>query len=56
MMFIETKAKEAREDAVDLLEEARELALSRTAIYKQTLRLIIAKKSVLEYSMKGILS
>ena len=32
-MLTETEVKEAREDAVDLLEEARELALSRTAIY-----------------------
>ena len=32
-MFTETEAKEAREDVVDLLKEARELALSRTAIY-----------------------
>ena len=33
-MFTETEAKEAREDVVDLLEEARELALSQTAIYQ----------------------
>ena len=43
-MFTETEAKEAREDAVDLLEEARELALSRTAIYQQTLRCYHSKK------------
>ena len=43
-MFTETEAKEAREDAVDLLEEARELALSRTAIYQQTLRRYHSKK------------
>ena len=54
-MFTKTEAKEAREDAVDLLEEARELALSRTTIYQQTLRRYHSKKkSVLEYSMKGI--
>ena len=43
-MFTETEAKEAQEDAVDLLEEARELALSRTAIYQQTLRRYHSKK------------
>ena len=44
-MFTKTEAKEAREDAVDLLEEARELALSRRAIYQQTLRRYHSKKS-----------
>ena len=43
-MFTETEAKEAREDAVDLLEEARELALSRTAVYQKLLDAIIARK------------
>ena len=33
MMYTEAKAREAREDGVDLLEEARLLALSRSAIY-----------------------
>jgi hypothetical protein len=37
-LYTEQKAKEAREDSVDLLEEARELALSRSAIYHQDLR------------------
>ena len=37
-LYTETEAKEAREDDVDLLEEARELALSRSAIYQQDLR------------------
>jgi hypothetical protein len=37
-MYTEAEAKEAREDAVDLLEEERELALSRSAIYQQSLR------------------
>jgi len=37
-LYTEKDAKEAREDGVDLLEEARELALSRTAIYQQKLR------------------
>jgi hypothetical protein len=31
------QAKEAREDSIDLLQEARELALSRTALYQQQL-------------------
>ena len=43
-MFTETEAKEAREDAVDLLEEARELAVSQTSIYQQTLRRYHSKK------------
>ena len=43
-MFTETKAKEAQEDAVDLLEEARELALSRTTIYQQTLQRYHSRK------------
>ena len=43
-MFTKAEAKEAREDAVDLLEEARELALSRTAVYQQTLRRYHSKK------------
>ena len=38
MMYTEAEAKEAREDGVDLLEEARLLALSRSAIYQQGLR------------------
>ena len=32
-LYTEADAKEAREDSVDLLEEARELALSRSAVY-----------------------
>ena len=37
-MYTEAEAKEAREDDVDLLEESRLLALSRSAIYQQGLR------------------
>jgi hypothetical protein len=37
-MYTEAKAKEAREDGIDLLEEGRLLALSRSAIYQQSLR------------------
>jgi hypothetical protein len=37
-MYTEAQAEEAREDGVDLLEEARLLALSRSAIYQQGLR------------------
>ena len=37
-MYTEAEAKEAREDSVDLLEEGRLLALSRSAIYQQGLR------------------
>jgi hypothetical protein len=35
VQYIETQAKEAREDGVDLLEEAREQALARSALYQQ---------------------
>ncbi|KAK1679374.1 hypothetical protein QYE76_040222 [Lolium multiflorum] len=37
-LYTEQEVKEARENDVDLLEEARELALARTAIYQQNLR------------------
>ena len=37
-MYTEAEAKEAQEDVVDLLEEGRLLALSRSAIYQQGLR------------------
>ena len=43
-MYTEAEAKEAREDGVDLLEEARLLALSRSAIYQQGLRHYHSKK------------
>ncbi|XP_073367810.1 uncharacterized protein [Aegilops tauschii subsp. strangulata] len=36
-LYTEAEAKEAREDVVDLLEEARLLELSRSAIYHQNL-------------------
>ncbi|KAM3372219.1 hypothetical protein ACQJBY_019219 [Aegilops geniculata] len=43
-MYTEPEAKEAREDGVDLLEEACLLALSRSAIYQQCLRHYHSKK------------
>ena len=43
-MYTEAEAREAREDDVDLLEEARLLALSRSAIYQQGLRHYHSKK------------
>ena len=36
-MYTEADAKEAREDSVDLLEEGRRLALSRSASHQQSL-------------------
>ena len=42
--YTETDAKEARENDVDLLEEAREMALSRSAIYQQDLRRYHSRK------------
>jgi hypothetical protein len=44
MIYTEEEAKEAREDDVDLLEEAREITLSRTAVYQQNLRRYHAQK------------
>ena len=43
-MYTEAEAKEAREDGVDLLEESRLLALSRSAIYQQGLRRYHSRK------------
>ena len=37
-MYTEEEAEEARQDNVDLLEEGRLLALSRSGIYQQSLR------------------
>ncbi|XP_073360482.1 uncharacterized protein [Aegilops tauschii subsp. strangulata] len=37
-LFLETEAEQAREDAVDLLEEECEMALVRSTIYQQDLR------------------
>ena len=36
--YVETENELAREDSLDALEEARELALTRSAIYQQDLR------------------
>jgi hypothetical protein len=38
VLYTKEEAKEDREDDVDLLEEAREITLSRTAVYQQNLR------------------
>src|SRR3954471_10379494 len=37
-LFSEDEAEQARQDAVDLLEEEREMALNRSTIYQQDLR------------------
>jgi hypothetical protein len=44
VLYTEEEAKEARENDVDLLEEAREITLSRTAVYEQNLRRYHAQK------------
>jgi hypothetical protein len=44
VLYTEEEPKEAREDDVDLLEEAREITLSRTAVYQQNLRHYHAQK------------
>ncbi|SPT20119.1 unnamed protein product [Triticum aestivum] len=43
-MYTEEEAEEARQDSVDLLEEGRLLALSRSSIYQQSLRRYYKKK------------
>ena len=43
-MYTEAEAREAREDGVDLLEEARLLTLSHSAIYQQGMRHYHSKK------------
>ncbi|KAE8790704.1 hypothetical protein D1007_34909 [Hordeum vulgare] len=43
-LYTEIEAKEAREDGVDILDEARDLALSRTTIYQQKMRHYHSKK------------
>jgi hypothetical protein len=44
IQYTEKQAKEAREDGVDLLEEAREQALARSALYQQQLRIYHSRK------------
>jgi hypothetical protein len=44
VQYTEEEAKEARENDVDLLEEAREITLSRIAVYQQNLRRYHAQK------------
>ena len=43
-MYSEAEVKESQENDVDLLEEARELALSRSAIYQQNLHRYHSRK------------
>ena len=43
-LYTEAEVKEARENDVDLLEEAKELAASRSAIYQQNLRRYHSRK------------
>ena len=43
-MYTEADAKEAQEDGVDLLEEGRLLALSRSSIYQQSLHRYYTRK------------
>jgi hypothetical protein len=44
VQYTEKQAKETREDGVDLLEEAREQALARSALYQQQLRRYHSRK------------
>ena len=54
-MYTEAEAKEAREDGVDLLEEGRLLALSRSAIYQQACAATTAGRSSQDPSKRAIL-
>ena len=42
-LYSEDEAEQARQDAVDLLEEEREMALIRSTIYQQYLRQFLAR-------------
>jgi hypothetical protein len=44
VLYTQERAKEAREDSVDLLEEAREQTLARTSLYQQQLRCYDSRK------------
>jgi hypothetical protein len=44
VQYTEEQAKEAHEDSVDLLKEAREQALARSALYQQQLRRYHSRK------------
>jgi hypothetical protein len=44
VLYTEEEGKEARENDIDLLEEAREITLSRTTVYQQNLRRYHAQK------------
>jgi hypothetical protein len=44
VQYTQEQAKEAREDGVELLEEAREQALARSALYQQLLRCYHSRK------------
>ena len=55
MMYAEAEAREAREDGIDMLEEAHLLALSRSAIYQQGLRHYHNKKIKPLAFRKGVL-
>jgi hypothetical protein len=48
-LYTEQEVKEARENDVDLLEEARELALARAAIYQQNHAREHIKQSVIQF-------
>ena len=51
--FTESDAKEAREDAVDLLEEARDMALTRSTVYQQSLHRYHTRKMKPRVFRKG---
>ena len=52
-LYTEAEVKEARENDVDLLEEARDLAASRSAIYQQNLRRYHSRKVSLRTFREG---
>ena len=54
-LFSEAKVEQARQDAVDLLKEEREMALIRSTIYQQDLRRFHAPMFEAGHSRKEIL-
>ena len=54
-LYTEAEAEQARQDAVDLLEEEREMALTRSTIYQQDLRRFCAKNVKSRAFQEGVL-
>ena len=51
--YVEKDAEEARQDGLDILEEEKELALQRSAIYQQDLRPYQSRRVRIRYFREG---